>query len=256
VQFRVVYSHAADRGRVASVQWALDGEADKFRRGSGRDAYSFASFHLTEGAHVIDVTITPNGGEPVVGHIRFRATPCQPASFAASADHTKAPGHQPFAFWVFSGSAPLSGVELGATGARVSIASSLRGRKVGELRYGDTPAKPPLALRLPTRIPHPSAISLLRHGRLSVVLHPARRRFLTITGLPAIRMLNLSFGGPRTYGQLPADGAPTGPAAGVAGLIGAARRCGRPRWDAWARGVTGTAARMRSQNSVYRACRR
>jgi len=38
VQFRIVYASAADRAKVAAVQWTLDGQPDKWRRVErGRD---------------------------------------------------------------------------------------------------------------------------------------------------------------------------------------------------------------------------
>ena len=253
VQFRVVYESAADRARVASVQWALDGEVNKWKRGGGRDAYAFGSFHLTDGPHVIDVTITPTGGAPVTGHIRFTATGCAPMSFAANADHTREPGHQPFAFWVYSG-APMRRIQLGSRAVRVSTAPALRGKKVGELRLGDAPHSP-LALRLPARWNNPHAITLLRHGGLRVVLNPSARRFLTVTdSTPDVTNISLSFGGPRGFAELPSDpGKPRH--AGTPGLIGTQRRCQRPRWDVWVTGSTGPTVHTSSLNSVYRACR-
>jgi hypothetical protein len=253
VQFRILYASAADRARVASVQWALDGEVNKFKRGGGRDAYAFGSFHLSEGPHVIDVTITPTGGGPVTGHIRFTATGCAPMSFAANADHTRAPGHQPFALWVYSG-APMRRIQLGSRGAHISTAPALRGKKVGELRQGDAPNSP-LALRLPTRWSNPHAITLLRHGGLRVVLDPSARRFLTVTdSTPDVTNISLSFGGPRVFAELPSDPGKPGHA-GTPGLIGTQRRCQRPRWDAWVSGTTGPTVHTASPNSVYRACR-
>lgn len=254
VQFSIVYASAADRARVASVRWALDGEVSKWKRGGGRDAYAFGSFHLTDGPHVIDVTITPAGGTAVTGHIRFTATGCAPMSFGASADHTRAPGHQPFAFWVYSG-APVRRIQLGSSAARVSTAASLRGQKVGELRLGDAPDRP-LALRLPARWSNPRAITLLRHGSLRVVLDPSARRFLTVTtGTVDVTNVSLSFGGPRVFGELPGDpGKPQH--AGTPGLIGTQRRCQRASWDVWVTGSTGPTVHTASPNGIYRACRR
>jgi len=254
VQFRIVYASAADGARVASVQWALDGQPNKWKRGSARDSYLFASFHLTGGAHVIDVTITPRSGSPVTGHIRFTATGCRPMSFAANADHSKAPGHQPFAFWVYSGSALMRRIQIGSAGARVSTAAALRGKTVGELRLGTAPNSP-LALRLPTRWSDPHAITLLRRGTLRVVLDPSRRRILTITGMPAsMTNISLSFGGARGFMELPNDpGKPEH--VGTPGLIGTQRRCQRVTWDAWVAGTTGPTVHTTSRNAIYRACR-
>jgi len=255
VQFRIVYASAADRAKVSSVQWALDGEAGKWKRGGGRDAYLFGSFHLTEGAHAIDVTITPTTGDPVTGHIAFTATRCEPMSFAAEAEHSKPAGRQPFAFWVYAGTTPMRSIEIGGAGARVSTSAALRGKKVGELRLGATP-NTSLALRLPAHVRDPSAIALLERAGLRVVLHPRRRRFLTITGLPADNATNvsLSFGGPRGFGLLP-SGAHGSQHAGTAGLIGTRRRCQRITWDAWVAGSTGPTVHSRSRQPLARACR-
>jgi hypothetical protein len=120
VQVRIVYASDADRAKVASVQRALDGQPNRWKRGGDRDAHLFAFFHLGEGPHVIDVTITPTGGTPVTGHIAFIATRCEPKSFAAEAEHRKAPGHQPFAFWVYAGSTPMRQIDIARASARIS----------------------------------------------------------------------------------------------------------------------------------------
>jgi hypothetical protein len=254
VQFRIVYATPSDSAKVSSVQWALDGQPNKWKRGSGRDAYLFASFHLTEGAHVIDVTITPSGGTPVSGHVRFTATRCAPMSFAAEAEHRKQPGHQPFALWVSTGTTPMRQIAVGSAGARVSTAPALRGTKVGELRLATAP-NTSLPLRLPTRWRDPHAITLLRHGGLRVAVDPSRRRFLTITGMPAdTSNISLSFGGPREFGALPSHA--HGPEhAGTPGLIGTRRRCQRIAWDAWVAGTTGPTVHATSRQPLARECR-
>ena len=255
VQFRIVYASDADRAKVANVRWALDGQPDKWKRGGGRDAYLFGSFHLSEGPHVIDVTITPTGGTPVTGHIAFTATRCEPMSFAAEAEHSKPAGHQPFALWVYAGSTPMRRIDIGGAHARISTAPALRGKKVGELRLGATPNSS-AALRLPSRWSDPHAITLLRRGDLRVVLHPGRQRFLTVTGLPAANASNvsLSFGGPRGFGVLPSHA--HGPEqAGIPGLIGTQRRCQRMTWDAWVAGASGPPAHAISRQPLARECR-
>jgi hypothetical protein len=256
VQFRIVYAANADRAKVSAVQWELDGHPNQWKRGGGRDGYLFGSFHLTEGPHIIDVTITPAGGSPVTGHIAFNATRCEPMSFAAEAEQRKQPGHQPFAFWVYTGATPMREVDLGSTGARVSTAPALRGTKVGELRLGATP-NTAVALRLPSTWRDPGAIPLLHRGALRVVLHATRTRFLTITGLPAQNSSNisLSFGGPRGFAVLPSHA--YGPAqAGIPGLIGTRRRCQPITWDAWVFGPTGDAVHATSRQPLARECRR
>lgn len=255
VQFRIVYASDADRAKVAAVQWALDGQPDKWKRGGGRDAYLFGSFHLTEGPHVIDVTITPTNGSPVTGRIAFTATRCEPMSFAAEADHRKRPGHQPFAFWVYTGSTPMRRVDVGGAGARVSTSSALRGKKVGELRLGATPDVA-LALLLPSRWRDPNAITLLRRGSLRVVLRPSQRRFLTVIGMPErdAGNISLSFGGPRGFAVLPSSA--HGPQrAGTPGLIGTRRLCQGITWDAWVAGTAGPTVHTTSRQPLARECR-
>ena len=100
VQFRVVYASPADRAKVSAVEWALDGVPSAYKRGSGRDAYLFGSFHLTEGLHIVTAKITPaGGGPPAGGEIRFAATRCEPLSFTGVTDNRKAPGTQPREGW-------------------------------------------------------------------------------------------------------------------------------------------------------------
>jgi hypothetical protein len=258
VQFRIVYASPADRAKVSSVQWGLDGGAPRYKRDGGRDGYLIGSFHFTPGPHVITAKITPSGGPAVVGEFRFTATGCAPMSFSAAADNRKTPGAQPTAFALHSGSAPLRRVQLGARSALVSTAARLRGRKVGELRFVTGTTVHVETLRLPRRWSDPHAISLLRAGRLRVVLDPSAHRFLEVSGLPdTVTDLHLSFGGPRQIGQLPLETS-TGTPAGAAGLIGTRARCQGTTWEAWATGATGPTvhATSRQGGRAFHACQR
>ena len=258
VSFRIVYASAADRAKVSSVQWALDGAPVRDNRG-GRDAYLFGSFHLAPGPHVIAATITPvGGGPPVTGEVRFTATVCAPLGFGAGADNRKAASAQPTAFWVYTGATPISRVALGGRSTLVSTAPRLHGRKVGELRYITGMRVHVKALRLPRRWSDPQAIPLLREGRLRVLLHAGARRFLDVTGLPdGVSTMHVSFGGPRQVGQLPIETS-TGSPAGIAGLIGTRGRCHGATWEAWVTGPTGPAAHATSRQSGrgFAACQR
>jgi hypothetical protein len=258
VSFRIVYASASDRAKVAAVQWTLDGAPVRNNRG-GRDAYLFGSFHLTPGPHVIAAKITPVGGAPpVTGEMRFTATGCAPLGFGAGADNRKAPGAQPFAFWVYTGTTPLTRVALGGRSTVVSTAPRLRGRKVGELGYVTGTRAVVKTLRLPRRWSDTQAIALLREGRLRVLLRPSARRFLDVSGLPdGVSMMHVSLGGPRQAGQLPIE-TPTGTPAGSAGLIGTRGRCKGATWEAWVTGTTGPAAHATSTQSGrgFAACQR
>jgi hypothetical protein len=258
VQFRIVYASASDRAKVSAVQWALDGAPAVHNRG-GRDAYLFGSFHLSPGSHVIAAKLTPAGdGAPVTGEIHFTATGCQPLSFSGTADNRRAPGAQPAAFGIYTGSTPMRRVQLGAPAALVSTAARLRGHKVGELQYVIGTSTHIATLRLPRRPSDPHAVSLLRAGALRVVLHPGARRFLDVDALPdGIGGLFLTFGGPRRFGQLPIETS-TGPPAGTAGLIGTRARCRGATWEAWVTGSTGPAVHATSPQSgrALHACQR
>jgi len=259
VQFRIVYASQSDRAKVSSVQWGLDGGPVRYKRGGGRDGYLIGSFHFTPGPHVITATITPAaGGPPVVGEFHFTATGCAPMSFSATADNRKAPGAQPTAFAVYSGSAPMRRVELGARSALVSTPARLRGRKVGELAFATGTSLRVKSLRLPRRWSDPHAIALLRDGRLQVVLDPSARRFLAVSGLPdGVTNLHLSFGGPRQLGQLPIETS-TGAPAGTTGLIGTRGRCKGTTWEAWVTGNTGPTVHAASTQGgrSFHACQR
>jgi hypothetical protein len=251
-RFKIVYASEADRAKVASVGWKLDGGTPPAI--PDRDQYRLRE--LAPGPHVITAAVTLVDGSAATGEIRFTATLCEPLSFSASADNRKSRGRQPSAFNVYSGGAPLRRVQLGARGALVSTSARLRGRKVGELRFGNS--KRVLSLRMPSR-PSSKRVVLLRRDQLRIVLHPTARRFLEITGPGReANNLHLSFGGPRIFGDLPVEERRPEhrQTAGKPGLIGTRARCRAPLWEAWVRGETGPTVRVTSKNSRFAACLR
>ncbi len=252
-RFGIVYASEADRAKVASVEWKLDG-ASPPAISSDRDQYRIRT--PTSGPHVITAVVSLVDGAVATGEIRFTAVPCDPVFFSATADNRKSPGRQPSAFNVYSGGASLRRVQLGARGALVSTAPRLRGHKVGEVRFGNSPSEF-LSMRLPAR---PSSERVvLRRGRLGVVLHPSARRFLEITGLRRYaNNVHLSFGGPRIFGDLPVEERRPEHrrTAGTPGLIGTRGRCRAPLWEAWITGETGPTVHVTSKNSRFAACSR
>ena len=80
VAFSIRYVNSADRARVASVTWTLDGAAPRRDEG-GRDQLLAPSRMYTAGQHVIGVRIAPvGGGAPVEAELQVTATDCQLAS--------------------------------------------------------------------------------------------------------------------------------------------------------------------------------
>jgi hypothetical protein len=83
VAFSVRYASAADRARVATVTWTLDGAAPRRDEG-GRDQLLAPSTMYAAGRHVVGVRIAPlGGGAPVEAELQVTATDCQLASLAA-----------------------------------------------------------------------------------------------------------------------------------------------------------------------------
>jgi hypothetical protein len=80
VAFSIRYAKPADRARVASVTWTLDGQAPRRDEG-GRDQLLAPSRMYTAGRHVVGVRIAPvGGGAPVEAELQVTATDCQLAS--------------------------------------------------------------------------------------------------------------------------------------------------------------------------------
>jgi hypothetical protein len=86
VGFSVRYASRADRARVASVTWTIDGRAPRRDEG-GRDQLLVPSRMYAAGRHVIGVRIAPVGGAtPVEAELQVTATDCQLASLAPLPD--------------------------------------------------------------------------------------------------------------------------------------------------------------------------
>ena len=84
VAFSVRYARPADRARVASVTWTLDGHAPRRDEG-GRDQLLAPSTMYAAGRHVIGVRIAPvGGGAAVEAELQVTATDCQLASLATA----------------------------------------------------------------------------------------------------------------------------------------------------------------------------
>ena len=86
VAFSVRYASPADRARVASVTWTLDGRLPRRDEG-GRDQLLAPSTMYAAGRHVVGVRIAPaGGGAAVEAELQVTATDCQLASLAAVPD--------------------------------------------------------------------------------------------------------------------------------------------------------------------------
>jgi hypothetical protein len=86
VAFSVRYRNQADRSRVASVTWTLDGAAPRRDEG-GRDQLLAPSTMYAVGRHVVGVRIQPAGGGPAVeAELQVTATDCQLASVTQGID--------------------------------------------------------------------------------------------------------------------------------------------------------------------------
>ena len=86
VAFSVRYARPADRARVASVTWTLDGQKPRRDEG-GRDQLLAPSTMYAAGQHVVGVRIAPlGGGAAVEADLQVTATDCQLASLAPLPD--------------------------------------------------------------------------------------------------------------------------------------------------------------------------
>jgi hypothetical protein len=86
VAFSVRYASPADRARVGSVTWTLDGQAPRRDEG-GRDQLLAPSRMYAAGRHVVGVRIEPVvGGAPVEAELQVMATDCQLASLVQRSD--------------------------------------------------------------------------------------------------------------------------------------------------------------------------
>jgi len=178
-------------GGVAEVSWALDG---KVVRTDPKPPYEWKGLsgsdrRMPAGDHQISVSVAPaGGGAAVTTTFAITATDCQPATAFVSIDESLGGGTHPVggsqldassAFESDSGPT-MSSVAFAGVGFSTRIPSSSRGRQVGTLTVGGGDrAGRSYRLTVPR-----SGSTLLRRGGLRVVLHPDRRRFLTVTGLP------------------------------------------------------------------------
>jgi hypothetical protein len=86
VALSVRYARPADRARIASVTWTLDGQKPRRDEG-GRDQLLAPSTMYAAGQHVVGVRIAPLGrGAPVEADLQVTATDCQLASLAPLPD--------------------------------------------------------------------------------------------------------------------------------------------------------------------------
>jgi hypothetical protein len=86
VAFSVRYARPADRARVASVTWTVDGQKPRRDEG-GRDQLLAPSTMYAAGQHVVGVRIAAlGGGPPVEADLQVTATDCQLASLAPLPD--------------------------------------------------------------------------------------------------------------------------------------------------------------------------
>jgi hypothetical protein len=153
VAFSVRYASAADRARVASVTWTLDGAAPRRDEG-GRDQLLAPSTMYAPGRHVIGVRIAPVGGGPAVeAELQVTATDCQLAWVSTVADPRGG-----FTVTAGSGGPALRSLELRPGSGRFGRPAS------GRLGSVVLPGHGTRALR---------ASALSRGGRV-----------LTVTGLP------------------------------------------------------------------------
>jgi hypothetical protein len=116
VAFSIRYARPADRARVASVTWLLDGRPPRRDEG-GRDQLLAPSTMYSAGAHVIAVRITPSdGGAPVEAELQVTATDCRLASVMPS---VASPGAM--ALDVGSGGPALRAIELVPARGRFTV---------------------------------------------------------------------------------------------------------------------------------------
>lgn len=119
VAFSIRYERPADRARVASVAWTLDGQPPRRDEG-GRDQLLAPSKMYAPGRHVIGVRITPaGGGAPVEAELQVTATDCQLATLSPN---LAAPGAMTLD--VASGGPPLRAIELVPARGRFAVPRS------------------------------------------------------------------------------------------------------------------------------------
>ena len=160
VAFSVRYASRADRARVASVTWTVDGSTPRRDEG-GRDQLLAPSTMYAVGRHVVGVRIAPaGGGPPVEAELQVTATDCQLALLSA------APGARGgLALAVASGGPALRAVDLtpgsgrfGAPrGGRLGTVAALPGGRERPLR-ADALSRGGRALRITGLPPGTTAV--------------------------------------------------------------------------------------------------
>jgi hypothetical protein len=139
VAFSVRYASRADRARVDSVTWTLDGAAPRRDEG-GRDQLLAPSMMYAAGRHVVGVRIAPVGaGAPVEAEFQVTATDCRLAALSALPSARRG-----VVLTVASGGPALQAIELtpgsgrfGAPpGRRLGTMAALPGGRERSLRAG------------------------------------------------------------------------------------------------------------------------
>jgi hypothetical protein len=193
VAFSVRYRTAADRARIGTVRWTLDGAAPRRDEG-GRDQLLAPSTMYAVGPHVVGVRIQPvGGGTAVEAELQVTATDCQLASLSQRPD-LRGGGLE---VGVASGGPALSAIELRPGSGRFGTPRSGRlgtlGLGGGRLRAlrASALSRGGRSLRL-TRLPH--GTTAVRVHLAPGVVAPGHRCSLTAwlraaSGAPPVRVV-------------------------------------------------------------------
>jgi hypothetical protein len=192
VSFSVRVGTPAQRKQLVDhVEWQLDADAAPLRSNRG-GAYALLlkSTRIPAGEHKLTAHVVLRDGRTKDETIDLAATDCQPVSFFGDVAVNKGTRAEAL-LRVGSGGPALRQVSFTAGQAlRATVPAARRGRAAGTLSFFDgrfplrLSAPKALTLRFPARAAGPNVV-LLRHGALTVTLHPGRRRMLDVRGLPA-----------------------------------------------------------------------